>query len=279
MLAAALALLTSFCYGTSNYIGPRLSRDLPTYAVLMTGQVVAFCVSAAVVAAGVAGAVPDASVWAAAAAAGLGNACGLIAFYRAAAIGPVSIATTIGSLGVTLPVLAGVASGEPLGAVKAAGVVLAVAGVALAARRPGGATSHPPAALGWGLASAIGFGGFLTFMAPASHGGVFWAVALSRAMVLGVLGLAAWKLGEAVRAPARRLGAVTLPGLLLFAGTLAYSAATRAGDLSVVSVLGTLATLVTVGLAYLVGGERLTRAQGAGVLIAVAGVVLVSLRA
>ena len=48
MLAAALALVTSLCYGVSNYVGPALSRDLPTYPVLIAGQVVAFAASASV---------------------------------------------------------------------------------------------------------------------------------------------------------------------------------------------------------------------------------------
>ena len=66
-----------------------------------------------------------------------------------------------------------------------------------------------------------------------------------------------------------------MPGVLLFAGTLAYSAATREGDLSVVSVLGSLFPLVTVGLAF-AGGERVSGQQAAGVAAALAGIVLVS---
>jgi drug/metabolite transporter (DMT)-like permease len=280
MLAAALALIASLCYGVSNFVGPVLSRDLPVYPVLIAGQVVAFCVSAIVVA--VAGdPVPDATVVGAAALAGVGNAWGLIAFYRAAAIGPLSIVTPVGSLGAIVPVVVGVSGGESLGPVKLTGMVLALAGVALAARRPGGpqgAERHVRAAALWALSSALGFGLFLTFMAPASEDGVFWAVALSRAALLPVLVAAAWLLAASLRAPLRRLPNVALPGLLLFAGTLAYSSATRQGDLSVVSVLGCLFPLVTVTLAFALLGERLRRSQAAGVAAAIAGVVLVSLQ-
>ena len=280
MLAAALALIASLCYGVSNFVGPVLSRDVPVYAVLIAGQVVAFCVSAIVV--GLAREpVPDATVVGAAALAGVGNAWGLIAFYRAAAIGPLSIVTPVGSLGAIVPVVVGVSSGESLGPVKLTGMVLALGGVALAARRPGGPQgpeSRVRAAALWALSSALGFGLFLTFMAPASDEGVFWAVALSRAALLVVLVAAAWLLAASLRAPLRRLPNVALPGLLLFAGTLAYSSATREGDLSVVSVLGCLFPLVTVTLAFAFLGERLSRAQAAGVTAALTGVVLVSLQ-
>ena len=279
MLAAGLALIASLCYGVSNFVGPAISRDLPVYTVLIAGQVVAFAVSAAAVA-GAALPVPGASVFAAAALAGVGNALGLIAFYRAASLGPLSLVTPIGSLGAIVPVAAGVASGESLGPVKLAGLVLALGGVALASRReggPGGARSDMRAAGLWALAAALGFGLFLTFLAPASEGGVFWAVMLSRVALLAVMLGAAVLLAAPLRLPAGRLPRVAIPGLLLFAGTLAYSQATREGDLSVVSVLGSLFPLVTVGLAFAFG-ERVSRVQALGVGAALAGVVLVSLQ-
>ena len=279
MLAAGLALLTSLCYGVSNFVGPAISRDLPVYSVLIAGQVVALAVSAAVVGAAQLP-VPDLAVFGAAAVAGVGNAWGLIAFYRAATLGPLSIVTPVGSLGAVVPVLTGVAGGESLGAVKLAGLVLALGGVALASRRPGGpAEAHGSerAAAAWALSAAVGFGLFLTFMAPASDGGVFWAVMLSRVALLVVLAAAAVLLAAALRPPLRHLPRVAIPGLLLFAGTLSYSSATRHGDLSVVSVLGSLFPLVTVGLAFAFG-ERISRGQSLGVVAALTGVVLVSLQ-
>jgi len=275
MLAAFLALLTSLCYGVSNFAGPRLSRGLPTFAVLIAGQVVAFAASAAVLLA-TAAELPSGTVVAAAAGAGAGNAWGLIAFYRAASLGPLSIVTPVGSLAVVVPVTAGVASGEPLGPVKLAGCVLALAGVALAARRSvAGPVENPRAAVWWALASAVGFGAFLALVAPASHDGVFWAVAASRVVLLAVMAAATVVLAAPLRAPLRRLPIIAVPGLLLFAGTLAYAAATREGDLSVVAVGSSLFPVVTVGLAYL-GGERVSRLQAFGIAAALAGIVLVS---
>lgn len=280
MTAVLLALATSVCYGTSNFVGPLISRDLPVYAVLIAGQFVAFVVSSVLVIA-TAHDLPGTQVWLAAAGAGIGNAWGLICFYRAAALGPLSIVTPIGALGALVPVVAGVVSGEPLGAVKLAGIVLSLSGVALAARRsPSHEETHVDtgAAIGWAFASVLGFGSFLALVAPASHDGVYWAVALSRGVLLLALAGAVVAMGAAVRPPLRALPKVAVPGLLLFAGTLAYSSATRHGDLSVVSVLGSLFPVVTVGLAFALLGERLNRLQAVGVVAAIAGVVLVSLR-
>jgi drug/metabolite transporter (DMT)-like permease len=276
VLAAVLALFTSLCYGTSNFVGPAISRDLPVYPVLIAGQAVAFAVSAAVLAV-MAPDLPGGTVVLASAGAGVGNAVGLICFYRAASLGRLSLVTPISSLGVIVPVAAGIASGEQLGALKLLGLLLALGGVALASRRAGGdapAGNERAAAL-WAGLSALGFGTFLACVAPASEDGVFWAVMLSRAVLLVVYVAVALAIAAPLRVPFGRLPLLAVPGLLLFAGTLAYSAATREGDLSVVSVLGSLFPVVTVGLAF-AAGERVRRVQAAGIAAALAGIVLVS---
>ena len=148
-MAAALALFTSLAYGVSNFVGPTLSKDSPRFVVLIAGQALALIVSVAVVV-GASQAVPDAKVWATAALAGIGNAWGLLAFYRAAEVGSLSIVTPVSSLAVLIPVTAGVIDGEPLGPAKIAGLVLALGGVALATRRkePGQGDVRAAAAVG-----------------------------------------------------------------------------------------------------------------------------------
>jgi len=98
---------------------------------------------------------------------------------------------------------------------------------------------------------------------------------LSRAVLLAVYVAVALAIAAPLRVPAARLPLLAVPGLLLFAGTLAYSTATREGDLSVVSVLGSLFPIVTVGLAF-AAGERVSGVQAAGIASALAGIVLVS---
>lgn len=276
-MAVAFALLTALCYGVSNFVGPRLAGGAPLYVVLLAGQVVALLASGVglLVSGDAVGARPALF----ALLAGVANAGGLVTLYRAATFGPLSIVVPIGALGASVPVVAGLVSGEPLGVARAAGIVLALGGVVVAARPSGRepAEQDTQRAVRWALVSALSFGVFLAAISPASEDGVFGAVFLSRAALVPVLVLIALRLHEPLRAPASVVPKLALPGVLLFAGTLSYAAATREGDLSVVSVIGSLFPVVTVALAFAIGQERLSRAQGAGVAAALAGVVLLSL--
>jgi len=278
--AALLAVGAAVCYGVSNFVGPRLARDLPLYPVLISGQIVAFAVSGLLVLTELDRGGPSLGEAGAATLAGVGNAIGLLAFYRAASVGPLSIAAPLGSLGAVVPVLVGVAQGEELGALKLAAIAIALTGVALAARRssaePAAAAGDRRAAAGWALVSSLGFGVFLAGMAPAAEAGTFWAVAISRVALLALFATVALRLSSALRVSGRDLPRVMVPGLLLFGGTMLYTAATREGDLSVVAVLGSLFPVVTVGLAFALLGERLSRVQAAGAAAAMLGGVLLA---
>ncbi|HYF25535.1 MAG TPA: DMT family transporter [Baekduia sp.] len=281
-MAIVLALTTSVLYGVSNYLGPTLSRTAPLFVVLIAGQAVAFAVSGALALAG-GEELLDGGQAAAAIAAGLGNAAGLLCLYRAAALGPLSLVIPIGAVGAAVPVAVGIAGGESASVLKLTGIALALAGVALAARRPSGAPAHASdadrgRAIFWALASALAFGVFLAGMAPAAEGGVLWAVCLSRAALLVILFGAAFTMRRELRVPLAELPRLAVPGVLLFGGTLSYSAATREGDLSVVSVLGSLFPVVTVALAFVFLHERVSRVQGAGIVATLVGIVLLSAR-
>lgn len=278
MTAILLALGTALCYGVSNFVGPQISRELPTMTVLVAGQTVAFTVSAIVVLAHGTPA-PALDEVGAGLLAGAGNAGGLALFYAAAASGPLSIVTPIGATGAIVPVLVGIATGDELSALGAAGIVLAIGGVALAARRAGGTEAEAAdlrRTVLLAVLSAACFGVFLWGIAPASESGIFWGVMFSRLSLLTLLIGGALLTRQALRVPPADIPKVALPGLLLFSGTLLYAAATQEGLLSVVSVIATLFPVVTVTLALLFLHERLSRVQWAGVGAALAGVVLLS---
>jgi drug/metabolite transporter (DMT)-like permease len=281
--AALLAGGAALCYGLSNFIGPRIVRNLPLYPVLISGQAVALVVSAALLV--TESGTPTTGEVVAALVAGLGNAFALIAFYRAAELGPMSIVAPLGALGATVPVVLGAAQGEPVGPLKIAAIVLALAGVALAARPPSAGPGRPPTgpdrtslAVAWALLSSLGFGIFLAGMSEAGSGGPFWAIALSRASLLVLYVVVAVRLASPLRVAAADVPRVMVPGLLLFAGTLLYTIATREGDLSVVSVIASLAPVVIVALAFTLLGERLTRTQAAGAAAALLGSIMLAAR-
>jgi drug/metabolite transporter (DMT)-like permease len=280
MTAALLAAGAALCYGLSNFIGPRIVRNLPLYPVLISGQVVALVVSAALLF--TERGAPTTGEVVAALLAGLGNAFALIAFYRAAALGPMSIVAPLGALGAVVPVALGWAQGESIGAVKLLAIAIALTGVALAARpsaeeRAAGVGDRRAAAA-WALLSSLGFGIFLAGMSEAGGGGPFWAIALSRASLLALYVVVALRLSSPLRVASRDLPRVLVPGVLLFAGTLLYTVATREGDLSVVSVIASLAPVVIVTLAFVVLGERLGRGQALGALGALVGSIMLAAR-
>jgi drug/metabolite transporter (DMT)-like permease len=278
--AVLLAMGSALCWGVSNFIGPLISRSLPVMAVIVAGQTVALVVSAIVVVASGHPA-PDAIGIGAGVLAGVGNAAGIALFYTAAATGPLSIVTPIGATGAGVPVLIGLATGERVGVLGALGILLAIGGAVLAARRASASAAEAAdlrRTVMLSALSAVGFGTFLWAIAPASEsGGVFWGVMLSRASMVAVIVGGTLLLGRALRVPAREVPKVALPGVLLFGGTLMYAAATQQGLLSVVAVVAALFPVVTVTLALLFLHERLSRTQWAGVASALAGVVLLSI--
>ena len=171
MLAIALALGSSACYGVSNFLGPQLSKRHTLVAVLLISQLAALVGLPALRARRPLGAASGAST-AVAALAGAGNAGGLIGFYRAAELGPLSVAAPIGALGAIVPALWGLLGGEALTALEAIGLVLALGGAALAARvTPGGGASSTRTrgrACSGRCGAAVAFGVFLTALPEVS---------------------------------------------------------------------------------------------------------------
>ncbi|HEU0023417.1 MAG TPA: DMT family transporter [Thermoleophilaceae bacterium] len=280
MLAIALALGSSACYGISNFIGPQLARRHAVVSVLVISQVAALIGCAAYLA-GDGGAALPASSLLLALLAGAGNAFGLIGFYRAAELGPLSVAAPIGAVGAVVPVVWGLAGGDTLKPTQAVGVVLAMGGAALAASaepsHPDSERSYtdPRASVVWAAVAAVAFGVFLTALPAASEDGRAWALFDARVALLALLALWAGRRLGSVRAT-RDMPLLAVPGLLLVAGTVLYTVAADHGQLSIVSVAGSLFPVFTVGLGVALLGERLTRLQTLGVAAAMSGVVLIA---
>ena len=280
MLAVSLALGCSVCYGVSNFLGPQLAKRQTIVAVLVLSQVAALLACLGYVVVEFEAPLPAGEALVAGVA-GVGNALGLIGFYRAAELGPLALVAPIGATGAAVPVLFGLASGDALHPWQAVGIVLAMGGAALAARQGPQEEAldrrytDPRASVIWAAASALAFGVFLTALPSASDSGQAWAL-LDARLALVVL-LLAWAGRRLAEVPLGRPSfLLSVPGLLLVLGTALYATAAGLGQLSLVSVLGSLFPVVTVGLGVMVLGERLTRTQAAGVAAALAGIVLIA---
>ena len=275
VLAIVLALGTSIAYGTSNFMGPLLGRRHTVSAVLLAGQVAALAGAVALVlAAG--DAAPSRRGVLFGILAGTGNVLGLATFYRAAQLSSVSVVAAVGAtVGTSLPVIFGLATGDTLTPLQVAGIVVAMAGGVLAAQSSEHAIVTRPGLL-WALLSSLGFGTLLIALPEAAEDGITWALLDARIAVVVLLLAGILVLRLPVRATTSSLPLLAVPGLLLLGDTLAYAEATQRGLLSVVAVLASLATVVTAALAFLVSGERLSRVQRAGIALATLGVVLLA---
>jgi drug/metabolite transporter (DMT)-like permease len=292
-----LALAAAILYGTADFLGGVASRRASVFAVLAltvpTGAVV--MVAAALLGGtpwvsgllghGGLGAPTSVGDWSAvgwAALSGVCGAVGLIAFYAGFASAPISVVAPVAALvSAVLPVGVAVAGGERPGAsVIAGGLVCLIAFVLVSAqpgvRRPGAASRL--LALGYGAAAGVGFGLFFLFLKDAGQSGVLWPVAISRSagtvVALGialVTGTRPWRL--------RGTGVVRISlisGTLDAAANVCYVLATRAGLFGLAVVITALYPGMTVLLARFVLGERMRWIQRAGLLLAAAGVVLVT---
>ena len=276
MLGIALALASSAAWGTSDFLGGLRSRRISALTVLLVSQPVGLVLALAfaIAAGGDALSVRDAAI---AAGAGATVVMALGAFYRAMALGSVTVVATIGALGVLVPVTAGLVQGDRPGAIQAVGAVAGIAGVVLVSREPDPEwRAAGRLALGLAALAALGFGTFFLGLDAASGARPAWTIVAARTGGVATLLVAA-----AFARPSMRIETSLLPSLVAigFFDVLAnslFAVATNHGLLSLVAVAGSLYSAVTVLLARFVLNERLAGPQRAGLVTALAGVALIA---
>jgi drug/metabolite transporter (DMT)-like permease len=277
MLAAVLALASSLSWGLSDFLGGFQSRRHPLLAVMVLSQGFALVLLVVAIAAGAATEHDTAAtLWAAGS--GAIGVIALTSFYRALAIGTMSIVAPLSATGAAVPVLVGLASGERPAAIQIVGIVLALAGVMLAGREAGEpdaeARRTARASVALALLAALGFGTFFVGIDQAEQSAdVAWVLLAARGpeTLILILGFALSR--TRVPRESATYAALAAVGFFDLLANFFFVLATGRGLLSVVGVLGALYPAVTVLLARGVLGERLTRTQDAGVLVTLAGVL------
>jgi len=208
----------------------------------------------------------------------------LAAFYAALAMGTMSVVAPIAAMGVVVPVAYGLANGEQPGPVQLAGLAIAVAGVVILsseekAEHAEDETERAQVArrsIVLALISALGFGAFFTCIDIAATDQPGWAVVSARAG--GVVAIAGAVI--AARPPLRgipgSLGVLVAIGAFDIAANSLFAIASTRGLLPVVAVGGSMYPAFTIALAHLFLGERLRVPQRLGVVLALAGVLLIA---
>ena len=275
-MAALLALLSSMAWGTGDFFGGLLSRRRNSVAVVIAMQVFGLITVVAwslVTNAWASGPF----IWAGVAA-GVSGSAGLMAFYRALAIGTMGIVAPIAALGVVVPLLYGLTRGEHPSAIQWVAITVAVVGV-LAASGPeltGGASPRP---LILASLSAVMFGIALAFMAvgAANAGGSASMTILSMRTVQVLIGIGIWIRWRGFGGITRSdLPMAAITGVFDVSANLLYAIAAAIGPITLVAVLGSMPPVATTLLGRTVLHERLTRLQYAGVGMAILGAIGIS---
>jgi drug/metabolite transporter (DMT)-like permease len=276
LASALLALCASLTWGVGDFLGGVKARAMSSLMVMAASQpfgLAALGIGVAVRGTGIPG---DEVAWSALSAV-LGT-IGLFAFYRGLATGAMSVVAPIAAVAAGVPVIWGVAvSGDHVHGLQAIGFVAAVGGSVAASLELRPERAQVAAGVGWAALAMLAFGAYYVPMHAASTHDWLWPAFLFRCTSVTIvvsLALARGLRPGGLRAHWPGLVAV---GFLDTGGNALFAAASSThGLLSVVSVLASLYPVVTVLLARLVLGERVQRTQDAGVLVALAGVVLIT---
>jgi drug/metabolite transporter (DMT)-like permease len=277
MVPVLLSLAASSCWGMADFLGGLQSRRVPVPVVLVLVEGTGLAGILAIIA--VTGEpLPGTRALVLALMAGVGGVIALGCLYRALSLGTMSIVAPISATGVALPVVVGIATGDRLSTVVAAGLAVTVVGVVLASRERHEDADRAAASrlsVGLALVAAVGFGSYFVLSDAAADDSVLWLLALSRIIPVPALALFAW--GRGMRPPPRRSTLVLVAaGTLDCGATALYGVANTKGTLSIVAVVGSLYPVMTVILARAVLGERIRPVQRAGVAAALAGVAMIA---
>ncbi|MGW6271464.1 EamA family transporter [Streptomyces sp. NPDC055060] len=286
-MTALFALATSLMYGLADFGGGLLTRRIPALTVVVASQTIAVLVLGVIVVATGGWTEWGPQLWFAVAA-GLLGPVAMLAFYKALAIGPMSVVSPLASVGVVVPVAVGLFLGERPGVAQFAGLVVAVVGIVLAGGPElRGAPVQRQAVL-LTLLAAFGFGAVLALISEASSNltGLFLALFVQRVTNVAAGGAAlfvsvrrggtALPEGTGIGLIRSALPALAFVGLADVAANGTYSLAAQNGPITLAAVLSSTYPVITAIAARAVLKERLRGVQAAGAGLALVGTVLLA---
>jgi drug/metabolite transporter (DMT)-like permease len=275
MLGVLLALSSSLMWGLADYVGGLQTRSRQVLSVVLISQVAGLVVIAAIVAARGVG-WPGAEAMLPAAVAGVMGAACIVTFYLALSYGPVSIVAPVLASSACIPVVYGLVRGERPSLLQFAGLLATLAGVMLVSWTNGDGHARGRRGIGFGVLAAILLGTLLVFFSRASAVDAYWAPLVLRTVSLATIGAFILVRGFVPRVDRRGLAVIASIGVLDVLANLAYSVSTTLQLLSITAVLSSLFPVVTVALARIHLGERVTRVQQTGSVLTMAGILLVA---
>jgi drug/metabolite transporter (DMT)-like permease len=283
MLAALLALAASFTWGTSNYLAGVETRTRSVWHVTALSQIAA----AAAAAIGLVAATqspPGGWDLFLLIVTGIATAAGLVMFYKALAIGTMSVVSPIIAAQVLIPVTAGILLGERPGLHAYIGMVVTVGGVVLISRTPrkerqNRTEAHHRAArkaVILAVLTAVAWGFMLLIYGTTGKENPMWAVFDTRLTSAVVLAGYVLLTSRGLSLKGQNVPVLAAIGILLAVANFLFIVASGIGYLSVTSILGSLSPVVVTAYAQVLLHERLAPRQWAGFVAVFAGIVLLS---
>lgn len=284
-MSIVYGLLCAIFYGVADYAGGRASRRASSTAVTASSQAVGFVLIVLLLPfLGGDGPTPRALI--VGALGGLCGASGLLLLYRGLSLASMSVVSPVTAvLSAVVPVIAGLIIGEGLTAVRAIGIALAIAAVALISRggdldeaTTGDAPPRRPSTsvLLSIIIAGVFFGLFVVALDRAGDNvGVWPLIAAKPVGVLFAIGVATSQRVSPI-APRSVLPFTFLAGANDMAANVFALLAAQAGQVAIAGVLVSLYPASTVFLARVVDRERLERLQIIGFVVAVIGLILIA---
>ena len=282
MLSVALAALSGLIWGVGDFSGGKATQRAAVLPVVWVSKLVSLPLLVIFL---VATYVPVTAIGLAwGGLAGIAGVVGLVLFYRALAAGAMTVVAPVtGVTSAAIPVVVGLVAGEHPSALRLFGVGCALLAIALVslAPQPSGHRQVVTrrlvvAALGAGTGFALFFI-LLSVAGRAAAGSVgLWPIAGSQISAVVMLALLLLMTLPGPWPRQATLRWTMLAGPCDMTANALYLLASRDGDLSVVAPIAALYPVTTVILALIIEHERLRGIQVAGLIFAVAALVLVS---
>jgi drug/metabolite transporter (DMT)-like permease len=278
MLSILFGLSSALAWGAADFCGGLASRKAKAYQAVLFGEAAGLVLL--LVAALFFGEPPLSwSAWLMCTIAGAMGVLGLLLFFQSLTKGQMTIAAPVSALTATiLPVIVGSLLEKFPGGLTFAGFVLALVSIWFISQPDGGPKSLRVrlADLALPLIAGATFGVYLVLIEQGSQDHLLWPLIASR--TAGTLTMLLYTLiGRKQFLPQGKAWPfIFLNGLLDITGNGLYILAGQAGRMDVAAVLASLYPASTVLLASLFLHERLSRLQLAGILTALAAIVLMT---
>lgn len=275
MLTVVLAGVASIGWGVSDFIGGLLVRSFGVAAITVLSQVAGLLALVGVIAG--TGAALDGEGFLLGLAAGGCGVVSITAFYRAMALGTMSVVSPLVACGSVIPFTLAILTGEDLSGAAILGALIAVAGAVLTSTPEHALQGARRDAVFLALLAAFATGFYIYFLGIGSKaGGAFSSVLGARLGIVVLMVLIAMRLRPRLRMPGRWLVIAALVGVSTTASLVLFSVAADRGLISTASILASLYPVVTVLLAHVFLSERLRALQAVGVTLALGGIALLA---